>query len=155
MWIHYDLLCRKQSGSRPTKKTGWKNLFLPPHFFFFSMIVLALISPLHTIHAHNLWTLQSRFPSSHPTGSDFTHPPLPHRVSFIYLHSFTGSFQATKLRSPEERWGFFEAVVLASVMMQAKTPVSECCSLCNCFRTAKIQTLWFSFMPCHYRLLEK
>jgi len=49
------------------------------------------------------------------------------------LHCCLSGHQSMELRG--------DAAALASVVVPAKSPVSECCSLCNCFRAAKIQTL--------------
>lgn len=86
-------------------------------------------------------------------------PLTPHTLHFLtsLLHasvSLHGFLWATRLWGSDEDT-FFGAVILAPVMTQAKSPMPACCTLWNGFRTAKIQTLPFSFTPCHYRLLEK
>ena len=84
------------------KKDRLEEHLLTTSFFFFHDCT-CLVSPSHTIHVHHLLSssLQSRFPSPHPTGSDFTHLPLSHWASFIYLHPFPGSSRASKLWSSE------------------------------------------------------
>lgn len=75
-------------------------------------------------------------------------------ISIKHLPPSTGSFWATKVwRSAGD--AFFWRCSSCLSHGASQEPVSERCSLHNWLRTVKIQTLQFSFMPCHYWPLEK